>query len=334
MKELYWKYSLIIFIIIMGLFLLRQAQPFTNGILGAFTLFVMLRRPTYRLQKRIKSNAAVWIMTIATIFFILIPVSLLGWLLVNELVHMNLNPKEIISPIIQMIRMIKEKTGFDILSENTITYLASQLPAWGQSLMYGVSDVLMNIVVAVMLLYFMLSGGQKMEAYIATLLPFKEENKKDVLTQIKLIVRSNAIGIPLLALIQGVIALGGYLLSSAPNPLLAALLTAFASVIPLVGTALIWIPIALYLLIMGDWVNAVILLGYGGIIVSQCDNLIRFILQKKMADTHPLITIFGVVAGLPIFGFMGVIFGPLLVSLFLLFVEMFRKEYLLEPSSK
>lgn len=334
MKELYWKYSLIVFIIVMGLFLLRQAQPFTNGILGAFTLFVMLRRPTYRLQKRINPNAAVWIMTIATILFILIPVSLLGWLLVNELVNMNLNPKEIITPIIQMIRMIKEKTGFDILSENTITYLASQIPAWGQSLMYGVSDVLMNIVVAVMLLYFMLSGGEKMEAYIATLLPFKEENKKDVLTQIKLIVRSNAIGIPLLALIQGIIALGGYLLSSAPNPLLAALLTAFASVIPLVGTALIWIPVALYLLIMGDWINALILLGYGGIIVSQCDNLIRFILQKKMADTHPLITIFGVVAGLPIFGFMGVIFGPLLVSLFLLFVEMFRKEYLLEPSSK
>jgi hypothetical protein len=68
--------------------------------------------------------------------------------------------------------------------------------------------------------------------------------------------------------------------------------------------------------------------GYGAIVVSQSDNLIRFILQKKMADTHPLITIFGVVIGLPIFGFMGVIFGPLLLSLFFLFVDMFKKEYL------
>ena len=74
------------------------------------------------------------------------------------------------------------------------------------------------------------------------------------------------------------------------------------------------------------------MLGYGAIIVSQCDNLIRFLLQKKMADVHPLITIFGVVAGLPLFGFMGVIFGPLLVSLFLLFVDMFRKEFLLEDN--
>ena len=78
----------------------------------------------------------------------------------------------------------------------------------------------------------------------------------------------------------------------------------------------------------GDWFNAIGLFGYGAIVVSQSDNLIRFILQKKMADTHPLITIFGVVIGLPIFGFMGVIFGPLLLSLFFLFVDMFKKEYL------
>ena len=105
------------------------------------------------------------------------------------------------------------------------------------------------------------------------------------------------------------------------------MLTAFASVIPLVGTALVWVPITIYFLIVGSWVNALMMLGYGAIIVSQCDNLIRFLLQKKMADVHPLITIFGVVAG-----FMGVIFGPLLVSLFLLFVDMFRKEFLLEDN--
>lgn len=90
-------------------------------------------------------------------------------------------------------------------------------------------------------------------------------------------------------------------------------LTCFATIIPMVGTALVWFPVAAYLAISGDWFNAIGLFGYGAIVVSQSDNLIRFILQKKMADTHPLITIFGVVIGLPIFGFMGVIFGPLLL---------------------
>ena len=171
-----------------------------------------------------------------------------------------------------------------------------------------------------------------MEQFISELLPFEENNKREVLQKIQLIVRSNAIGIPLLAIIQGIISLFGYLLCGAPNPVLTAMLTAFASIIPIVGTVLVWLPVTVYFLVMGDWVHALILFAYGSLIVAQCDNLIRFILQKKMANIHPLITIFGVVAGLPIFGFMGIIFGPLMVSLFLLFLDIFRKEYIVNEN--
>ena len=177
-------------------------------------------------------------------------------------------------------------------------------------------------------LNFGLIGGKKMEAYVNDILPFNETNTQEVIHEINMIVRSNAIGIPLLAIIQGGVAMIGYLLFGAPNILMLGFLTCFATIIPMVGTALVWFPVAAYLAISGDWFNAIGLFGYGAIVVSQSDNLIRFILQKKMADTHPLITIFGVVIGLPIFGFMGVIFGPLLLSLFFLFVDMFKKEYL------
>ena len=84
----------------------------------------------------------------------------------------------------------------------------------------------------------------------------------------------------------------GYFIFGAPNALLLGFLTCFATVIPMVGTGLIWFPVAVYMALTGDWPNAIGLAAYGGIIVSQLDNLIRFILQKKMADTHPLITIF------------------------------------------
>ncbi len=333
MKELYWKYSLIALILFLGVILFQQAQPFMNGILGAFTLYLLLRKVTFRLAEKIPYNRTVWLVTIGTLLFIVIPISLLGWLLVSEITSINIHPKELLRPALATIDFIKEKTGFDVLSESTLTFLAGQIPAIGQSIMSGVSDFFINVAVAIMLLYFLLSGGKNMEHYISTLLPFKEDNKQEVLQQIHVIVRSNAIGIPLLAVIQGCISLLGYWICNVPNPLLAALFTAVASIVPLVGTALIWIPLAAYLAIIGDWVMALVLVAYGGIIISQSDNLIRFILQKKMANIHPLITIFGVVAGLPIFGFMGVIFGPLLVSLFLLFLEMFRKEYLLDHES-
>ena len=174
----------------------------------------------------------------------------------------------------------------------------------------------------------MLIGGIKMEAYVNAILPFNATNTEHVIHEINMIVRSNAIGIPLLAVIQGGVAMIGYFIFGAPNALLLGFLTCFATVIPMVGTGLIWFPVAVYMALTGDWPNAIGLAAYGGIIVSQLDNLIRFILQKKMADTHPLITIFGVVIGLSLFGFMGVIFGPLLLSLFFLFVDMFKREYL------
>lgn len=334
MKEQYWKYSLIIFIIGLGMLLFRQAQPFMNGILGGFTLYILLRNFSNWLQTKIKPLLAVWMITIGVTLFILIPVSLFSWAIVSQISGMHFDTQAIIQPAHQVIDIIEERTGFDLLSEKSLSFMVVQASSIGQKIMRGVSDLIVNLAVAIMLMFFMLWEGRKMEHYVSTIMPFEESNKREVLNKIQLMVRSNAIGIPLLAVIQGIISLGGYLLCDAPNPYLTALLTAFASIIPLVGTALIWIPVSIYFLIMGEWINALILLGYGGIIISQCDNLIRFLLQKKMANIHPLITIFGVVAGLPIFGFMGIIFGPLLVSLFLLFLDMFRKEYLLDGTEE
>lgn len=334
MKEQYWKYSLIIFIIGLGILLFRQAQPFMNGILGGFTLYILLRNFSNWLQTKIKPLLAVWMITIGVTLFILIPVSLFSWAIVSQISGMHFDTQAIIQPAHQVIDIIEERTGFDLLSEKSLSFMVVQASSIGQKIMTGVSDLIVNLAVAIMLMFFMLWEGRKMEHYVSTIMPFEESNKREVLNKIQLMVRSNAIGIPLLAVIQGIISLGGYLLCDAPNPYLTALLTAFASIIPLVGTALIWIPVSIYFLIMGEWINALILWGYGGIIISQCDNLIRFLLQKKMANIHPLITIFGVVAGLPIFGFMGIIFGPLLVSLFLLFLDMFRKEYLLDGTEE
>ena len=221
-----------------------------------------------------------------------------------------------------------------MLSEKSLSFMVSQLSSIGQRVMSGVSDAVVNIAVAIMLLFFMLYEGRKMESYVTVLLPFEEENKREVLEKIQLMVRSNAIGIPLLAVIQGFISLGGYLLCGAPNPILTAFLTAFASVIPIVGTAIIWIPVTIYFFLIGDWVNGLILLGYGGIIISQCDNLIRFILQKKdgqhpSADYH--LRCGGGTSDFRVYG------NHLSVRcwypLFLLFIEMFRDEYLLNDAS-
>ena len=329
-KEQYWKYSLIVIILFMGIIIFRQITPFLGGLLGALTIYILVRgQMRYLVEKRkLKRSLSALLITAETIFVFLIPLGLTVWMVVNKLQDINLDPQTYIAPIQQVAEFIKEKTGYDVLGKDTLTFIVSILPRIGQIIMESISSLAINLFVMIFVLYFMLIGGKKMEAYVNDILPFNETNTQEVIHEINMIVRSNAIGIPLLAIIQGGVATIGYLLFGAPNILLLGFLTCFATIIPMVGTALVWFPVAAYLAISGDWFNAIGIAAYGAIVVSQSDNLIRFILQKKMADTHPLITIFGVVIGPPLFGFMGVIFGPLLLSLFFLFVDMFKKEYL------
>ncbi|MDE6163328.1 MAG: AI-2E family transporter [Bacteroides sp.] len=329
-KEQYWKYSLIVFILFMGIIIFRQITPFLGGLLGALTIYILVRgQMRYLVEKRkLKRSLSALLITTETIFVFLIPLGLTVWMVVNKLQDINLDPQTYIEPIQQVAEFIKKKTGYDVLGKDTLTFIVSILPRIGQIIMESISSLAINLFVMIFVLYFMLTGGEKMEAYVNDILPFNETNTQEVTNEINMIVRSNAIGIPLLAIIQGGVAMIGYLLFGAPNILMLGFLTCFATIIPMIGTALVWFPVAAYLAISGDWFNAIGIAAYGAIVVSQSDNLIRFILQKKMADTHPLITIFGVVVGLPLFGFMGVIFGPLLLSLFFLFVDMFKKEYL------
>lgn len=329
-KEQYWKYSLITIILGLGLLLFLKMTPFMGGILGACTIYIMVRGQMlyFTQKKKIRKSITAIILLIEAILCFLVPLSLAVWLLINKLQTVNVDTTAFVNTVTNLADWIRQKTEYDLLSKENISSIASILPGIGQFLMGGISSFAVNLFVLVFVLYFMLIGGTKMEQYIYELLPFSDSNKKHVMNEINMIVRANAIGIPLLAIIQGAIATLGYYLFDTPSALLFGFLTCFATVIPIVGTALVWFPLAAYMAISGDWPHAVGLLLYCGLIVTNIDNLIRFILQKKMADTHPLITIFGVVIGLSLFGFMGVIFGPLLISIFILCVNIFKEQYL------
>lgn len=334
-KAQYWKYSLIILILFIAVVLFRELAPFMSGVLGASTIYVMVRgQMRYLTQKKNLGRAlSAILIVIEAILCFLIPISVAVWLLVGELNNINLDPSSYISGIQHFNELIQQKTGYNVLSSENLISAASYLPKIGQILLDSVSSFMINSLVLVFVLYFMLIGGERMEKYLFSLLPFDDDNKKSVIHSVKMMVTSNAIGIPLLAIIQGVVATIGYIIFDAPSPILFGFLTCFATIIPLIGTSLIWFPLAVYLALTGDWFNAIGLAIYALIVISNSDNLIRFILQKKMADTHPLITVFGVIIGLTLFGFWGVIFGPLLLSVFILCIDIFKREYLDEKDT-
>ena len=141
------------------------------------------------------------------------------------------------------------------------------------------------------------------------------------------VVRSNAIGIPLVAFAQGIIALIGFLIFGVEEPFFWFVIVTIGSMIPFVGTLVGIFPVFLISLSSGETFQAWAILIYGIVVVGTTDNVIRLYVLKKLDDVHPLITLIGVIVGVPIFGFIGLIFGPLLISLFIALVSVYKKEY-------
>lgn len=329
-KEKYRKYALIILILLLGGLIIVKLWSFVNGLLGAFTLFVLVRRQMIYLTEKKQMNkilAAMLIMLEAGLC-ILIPVYLLVWVSLGKVQTLNIDVPALTEVIQNFDALLQEKFGYNVLNIGNLTTLTGYLTKWLQFIIGQAGSLLVTVVVMIFLLYFMLVRYREIEHYVYELLPFNDQNGKDVAKEIYRMVRSNAIGIPLLAVIQGGIAYIGYLIFGVPSAFLFAILTCFATIIPLVGTGIVWVPLVVYMLLTGNWVGAIGLAIYCAVILINIDNMIRFLLQKKLADTHPLITVFGVILGLSVFGFWGIVFGPLLLSLFFLLMNIFKREYL------
>ena len=327
-RELIFEWTLIGLLLILGGLLFVQAMPFLNGTLGAITLYILLRRTNIYLANRLSPGLAPWILTIAVAVFVVLPFSAAIWYIIELINNLDFDINVVMKRFADTIKYLESTTKLDLVSEKSIAFATAKVTAFMNSLVAGINDAAINLFTALLILFFLLAGGIRMERGIARCLPFNDLNKTIVINKVSTIVKSNAIGIPLLAMIQGTVAAVGYYICGVNNPIEFGVLTGFASMIPIVGSMLVWIPLAIVQYFEQGMLPAIYISLYGIVVISQSDNVLRMIVQKRMADTHPLVTIFGVIAGLPLFGFMGLIFGPLLVAMFLLFLEMFIKQYI------
>lgn len=325
-----YKYVLIVFLVLLGFILFKELRLYLSGFLGAATLYVLLKSQMAFLveKKKLKNGIAATILTLEALLLFLAPLTGIAFLVIDTISGISLDPRALLDSFTNFVEMIEERLGFQIFTPENL----SSLPKIGsnilQTLGASVYSLVINSLFVLFILYYMLTNYKGFEKMVKEILPFKEENKQILGEETKLIIQANAIGIPLLAIIQGFFAYLGYMFFGVENALLYAVLTGFSSIIPILGTAIVWVPISLSILLSGDIPNGIAMAFYGFIVIGGVDNVARFLLQKVLADIHPLITIFGVLIGLPLFGFWGVIFGPLLLSLFVLFFNMYRHEYI------
>lgn len=183
------------------------------------------------------------------------------------------------------------------------------------------------------LTFYFFKDGERLITGMKRLLPITESHQERVITLFKDTTYAVIYGTIVVALIQGILALLGYLAVGVHAPILWALITAIVALIPFLGTALVWVPISLHFLISGlvtgnagDIGRGVGLLIYGTLVVGTVDNFLKPKLIARKANIHPAIILIGVFGGLAAFGLLGALFGPVLISLFVTFLKIYKEE--------
>jgi len=321
---------LILFIIILlGVVLFQHLKFVLPAFLGAYTLFVIMRKSMFKLVGTYKwnRNAAAAALMLVSFILILFPVLLLINMMSSRISFAIEHSGEVLNTVKALINTYEKRFGIVILSDGNIEKMGASIAQMLPGILGATFNSVLSILVMYFILYFMLVDGKKMEASFFESVPLKDENLIMLRKDLNLLVYSNALGIPLIALLQGIVALIGYLLIGVKEPVFWFVITCIGGMLPVIGAALGYIPLALLFFQQGDNGKGTIMLAYGFLIIGMVDNLFRLILQKKWGDVHPTITIFGVLAGVSLFGFIGLIFGPILISLFLLMIKIYINEF-------
>lgn len=316
-------------IILLGVVLFKELSIFIPAALGAYTLYVLLRKWMFILQGKYKwnKNLAAAVLMVSSFIVILLPCFLVVNMMASKVAFAVQHSNEVLGAIEKLIRKYEQQYKIGILTQENV----QKVNAWAQQTLPKVLgatfDTLTSIVMMYFILYFMLVDGRKMESNFYEWVPLKDENTLLLRKDLNGLVYSNAIGIPLIAIAQGIVALIGYLILGVPEPWFWFVITCITAMLPVVGAALAYIPASLLLFANGENGRGIIMLIYGFGIIGLTDNLFRFWLQKKIGDVHPLITGFGVIIGVSLFGFIGLIFGPILISLFMVMIKIYANEF-------
>jgi predicted PurR-regulated permease PerM len=327
---------LLLFILLLGVILFNELNTYLPAFLGSYTLYIMMRNYMFVLEGkyRMKRTLAALLLMFLSFIIILLPVYILVNMMSSKIGFAIQHLNEVLFSIKQFIQQYEKKYQMNILTETNIQKLTS----WGAQTLPQILGATLSTVVGIIVMYFilffMLTQGRKMESRFYEWAPLKDENLLLLRNDLNKMVLSNAIGIPLIALLQGIVGLIGYLLIGVPEPLFWFVVTAFTALLPVVGAALAYIPLSLLLFAAGDNVRGLIVLCFGLGVVGSVDNIFRFWLAKKLGDVHPLITVFGVILGVNMFGFIGIIFGPIVISLFLIMIRIYANEFGMKKNSE
>ena len=319
---------ILIMIVLLGLFLAYSLRIIFSAILGAIILYTLFRNLYIKLvvEKKWRNIFAFIFIAISTFTIIILPFFTLSWMVIDKLSYFNSNPKY----IQDLIRHLSSISGIDLNHSSILETVIKNIETWAlgsfPTLVNALLSVFLLITIMYFLLYFMFKEYINFEAAIIHYLPFNKENSLTLGTELSKITFSNVLGQGIIAIAQGTLIGIGFYIFNITDPIFWGVVGVLLSFIPIVGSGLVFIPAALIAISYQNYTAGFGILLWGALIVANIDNVIRLIINRKYANTHPIVSIVGVIIGIPVFGVLGLVLGPLLISYFILLIKIYESE--------
>jgi predicted PurR-regulated permease PerM len=321
--------------IILGYVLLRMIEPFWGALLWAAMLAFLLHPVHLRLKRKLAGRAGLsaGILTGLTPFVIVAPLSLLAVAFAKQVSNlitylrgrasaplpaMIPHPEHypLIGPAVAWARENVPVTAEQVqgwVTDSARTLLQSAAAVSGD-LVLGVAGTLLNFFLMLFLLFFLLRDGQEMLGHLMRLVPLDDTRRGVLMRHLSEVLRAVIFGTVMTALIQGTLIGIGFALARLPSPVVFGVLSAAAAFIPAVGTGTVMVPAIIYLAVTGRWGAAAFFTAWGiGVIAAE--YLLRPMLAARHAAVSALAVFVGAIGGVATFGLIGILVGPVLLSL-------------------
>ena len=319
---------LITSLLVLGGFIVAGLRGYVSAFFGAGILYVMFRPLFYGLvyRKKWNRNLVTGGIILFSLVVIVLPFLVLSLLLIDRIQYYSQHTDQILG----LVKQAEELTGFKITSQENVqkllqqggTIASRQLP----SLAGGALNFLIVIGLMFFTLFYMFSDEELFLEGLRKHLPFKHDTLRELGEQLRNNVNANVLGQGIVSLVQGVLTGISLLIFGIPDAPFWGTVAFFLAFIPVLGTPLVWLPAGLIQLSQGNTTDGTGILLVGAIVITNIDNLLRIMLAKRMGNVHPLVTLAGIVIGVPIFGILGLVIGPTILSFFIVLMQVFAKE--------
>lgn len=317
---------ILVSIIVLGCFILYALSSLFSSILGAIVLFTIFR-PFYLYmveQKEWNRPISALIIIFISLIVIVLPFTAISFMVIGKISEINTNDLRIQQWLIKIDHFAATTFKQPHFAENTLQKLSTYVTDLFPSLIGSAANIILTLLVLYFLLYFMFVQIKEFETTLLRYAPFREQYAIKFAVALRNSTYSNVLGQGIIAIVQGALLANGFWIFGIPDPVFWGVIGAFISFLPVVGAPTLSIPASLFLFANDHTLKGILMLAYGLIFIGNIDNVLRMIINKRVANTHPLISVIGVFIGLPLFGILGLVFGPLLLSYFLLLVEIYE----------